>query len=382
MPTTPNHEYETPDEGASDWHEPLNSNFEQHDTDIEIRDTSDSLDDYEPKDGAKFLATDTGVVYTGDGSDWNESHTLGRTSDGGGIAFGATSNTASGRGSVVPGGTGNTASDSNALAMGESSTASGRMSLAFGNEATASNTNAVAMGTEAEASFTGSAMALGWGTVADAYGAKVIGTDASANGNDGALVFGDISQGGGGEKVRAQTSNQFVARARGGFWFGDDNNVTADTGKLIETSTGAYLSRGGTWTDSSSRTVKENIEPVDGPDALEKVQSLEISEWNYEDEAQETSHCGPMAEEFHETFGLGEDDEHIASLDTAGVALAAIQGLATELEARDDRIEDLENHVDDLQAQNERLEERLATIEDRLEARDASAGAESAAADD
>ena len=70
MPETPNHGYNVPNEGAQDWHEPLNENFEQYDTDIEIRDAEGNLGDYEPKQGAKFLATDTGDVYLGDGTDW------------------------------------------------------------------------------------------------------------------------------------------------------------------------------------------------------------------------------------------------------------------------------------------------------------------------
>ena len=37
MPQTPNHGYNVPNEGAQDWHVPLNDNFEQYDTDIEIR---------------------------------------------------------------------------------------------------------------------------------------------------------------------------------------------------------------------------------------------------------------------------------------------------------------------------------------------------------
>lgn len=69
---TENHDYNTPEKGASDWHIPLNGNFEALDTDVEIRDTEASLGEYTPKDGAKFLATDTGAVYVGDGSSWTQ----------------------------------------------------------------------------------------------------------------------------------------------------------------------------------------------------------------------------------------------------------------------------------------------------------------------
>jgi hypothetical protein len=56
-----------------------------------------------------------------------------------------------------------------------------------------------------------------------------------------------------------------------------------------------------------------------------------------------------MAEDFHAAFALGSGDRTIATVDTAGVALAAIQGLNAKLEA-----------------ENAALRERLAAIEARL----------------
>jgi len=67
---TDNHGYNTPSEGTLDWHVPLNENFERLDTEVEIRDADANRSNYTPTDGAKFLATDTGTVYLGDGTDW------------------------------------------------------------------------------------------------------------------------------------------------------------------------------------------------------------------------------------------------------------------------------------------------------------------------
>lgn len=67
---TENHGYKIPREGEQNWDEPLNENFERYDTDIELRAPESELGEYEPKAGAKFLATDTGEVYIGDGSSW------------------------------------------------------------------------------------------------------------------------------------------------------------------------------------------------------------------------------------------------------------------------------------------------------------------------
>ena len=67
---TDNHAYNTPTEGTLNWHVPLNDNFANLDVDVEIRDANENRGDYEPKQGAKFLATDTADVYVGDGSQW------------------------------------------------------------------------------------------------------------------------------------------------------------------------------------------------------------------------------------------------------------------------------------------------------------------------
>lgn len=68
---TENHQYNHPAKGTTNWHVPLNDNFAQFDTDIEIRDADANKGNYTPKQGAKFFATDTGAVYLGDGSSWN-----------------------------------------------------------------------------------------------------------------------------------------------------------------------------------------------------------------------------------------------------------------------------------------------------------------------
>lgn len=75
---TENHQYNHPAKGTTDWHIPLNKNFERFDTDIEIRDADANRGNYTPKQGAKFLATDTEKVYLGDGSSWNELTTSGK----------------------------------------------------------------------------------------------------------------------------------------------------------------------------------------------------------------------------------------------------------------------------------------------------------------
>jgi hypothetical protein len=139
------------------------------------------------------------------------------------------------------------------------------------------------------------------------------------------------------------------------------------------------------WTTTSSRAVKTNIDPVDPQDALAGVDSMEVATWEYESEdgdGADTTHIGPMAEDFHDAFDVGSSDEHINSINADGVALAAIQGLSAELDERDGRIDDLETtvedqraelaerdgRIDDIEAENEQLRERNAELEQRLAA--------------
>lgn len=80
---TDNHNYTTPEKGTTDWHIPLNENFQKIDTDAEIRDIESNRSGYAPKDGAAFRATDTGNVFIGDGSTWNKQNPPADTSSGG-----------------------------------------------------------------------------------------------------------------------------------------------------------------------------------------------------------------------------------------------------------------------------------------------------------
>lgn len=78
---TENNNYNEPDGGSSSWHIPLNENFQRLDTDVEVRDLDANLSSYTPKDGAKFLAEDTGAVYIGDGSSWSKIGVISDPSD-------------------------------------------------------------------------------------------------------------------------------------------------------------------------------------------------------------------------------------------------------------------------------------------------------------
>lgn len=94
----------------------------------------------------------------------------------------------------------------------------------------------------------------------------------------------------------------------------------------------ATLSNGGTWTNASSRSYKENFTAVNGLDVLRRLVALPIMTWDYIGSG-EGLHMGPVAEDFKASFGLAGDGKSISTVDADGIALAAIQGLNAKLES-------------------------------------------------
>lgn len=74
---TDNHGYQLFANGESGWEH--RTDLKALDIDVEVRDTDANRGNYTPKDGAKYLATDTGRIYLGDGSSWNPEWNLGST---------------------------------------------------------------------------------------------------------------------------------------------------------------------------------------------------------------------------------------------------------------------------------------------------------------
>jgi hypothetical protein len=70
-----------------------------------------------------------------------------------------------------------------------------------------------------------------------------------------------------------------------------------------------------------------------------------------------------MAQDFAAAFGLGADDRHIFTLDAAGVALAAIQGLHALAQAQQARLDALERELTALRDETAALRAELALRE-------------------
>jgi Chaperone of endosialidase len=116
------------------------------------------------------------------------------------------------------------------------------------------------------------------------------------------------------------------------------------------------LTISGMLTENSSRSVKHNFSNPDTLDILERVNNLPLYKWTYQFDEPSVRHFGPMAEDFYSRFGLGATNKGISTMDTSGVALAAIQGLSQILEAKD-------TEIDKLKQANQEIADRLSAIE-------------------
>ncbi|MBI3194455.1 MAG: tail fiber domain-containing protein [Ignavibacteriae bacterium] len=246
-------------------------------------------------------------------------------------------NIASNTNAFIGGGNRNTASGDNAVVSGGYNNLSSELNSTIGGGAgnIASDWYATVPGgaeNEAKARYT---LAAGTHAKANHVGSTVITAMTWTLSND------TISSGG---------SGQMVLRADGGLYIGQNTTGSApfDSAKLINTSSGAYLTAGGTWTNSSDKNKKEHFVPVDGKVLLEKLSTLPISMWNYIGEENNVKHIGPMAQDFRAMFGLGNDDKSISTIDPAGIALATIQELNKQNQSLQARIEELEKFVQSL----------------------------------
>jgi len=97
----------------------------------------------------------------------------------------------------------------------------------------------------------------------------------------------------------------------------------------------------------SSRKLKKNFEQINAAEILDKIANLSIEKWVYKHREDEL-HIGPIAEDFYETFGLGASSEQISTIDSDGIALAAIQALKSENDELRQLITNLQSQVEEI----------------------------------
>jgi hypothetical protein len=230
---------------------------------------------------------------------------------------GGLGNTASGYGSTIAGGGANSASSDGATVGG------GGFNWASANFATVPG---------------------GTLNVASGVGSFAAGRTSWAA-HDGSFVWGD-----GTAAAVSQGPNTFNVLATGGMRFYFD--TAGHHCDLTSTANWQCFS-------ASDRNVKADFAAVDGRGVLARVAAMPIQTWTYKSEVPSVRHIGPMAQDFHAAFDVGEDDRQINTVDANGVALAAIQGLHQVVQEK-------EAAIAALQRQNVVLEARVAALEQAI----------------
>lgn len=268
-----------------------------------------------------------------------------------------------------------TASGAESVALGNNGTASADRAFAFNG--TASAVGAVAIGSGAQAT-NDDALALGPSSIAGGLASITIGPSI-ANGNfgvaiglqnsasgqfsvaigknartanrQGSVVIGDACASFSSDSVYATANNQFVVRGCGGIRMFTNQGLTA----------GVEIAAGGSgWSAVSDRSRKENFLAVTDEDVLTRIRRVPVTTWNYRTQDRTIRHMGPMAQDFHAAFGLGESHLMINSVDIDGVNLAGVQALDRTAQRHEARIAELEATNAALLARIERLERLVA----------------------
>jgi hypothetical protein len=103
-------------------------------------------------------------------------------------------------------------------------------------------------------------------------------------------------------------------------------------GTDVSNGNGAYLTSGGAWVGGSSRSFKENFQPLNSQDLLAKISGLPVEAWQYG------------------TVRNGQrDDKYLSPGDVAGVALAGVKELTQENRELRQIIEELNHRIAELE---------------------------------
>lgn len=243
-------------------------------------------------------------------------------------------NVALGLNSLVGGGTGNAATaEHSTVGGGFSHAASGFASTVGGGyDNTASGDSATVPGGQFN---------VAGGNYSLAAGRRAIVRDTAAagspGGDRGTFIWADTID----ADFVSDGIDRFLVRASGG------TKIYSNSAATI----GVQLAAGGnSWGMLSDKNAKENFKSIDASELLQRVAELPVTFWNLKSQSTNIKHIGPMAQDFHAAFGLGESDTHINSSDIDGVTLAAIQGLHQVMQEKDCEIAELKSEVSDLKA--------------------------------
>jgi len=182
-------------------------------------------------------------------------------------------------------------------------------------------------------------LVMGANTSASGDNSFAGGRHAQADHNN-SFVWSDLPIGPSVVPLQTSADNQFLVRSAGGIQFYTNASLT----------TGVELTPGATsWSSITSLDGVRNLRPAESEYILGKIETLPINRYSYNSEKESVEHIGPMADDFHNQFGVGADGRHISAQDQAGIALAGIKEMI--------------NIINQLKDKNAELERRIAELE-------------------
>ena len=233
------------------------------------------------------------------------------------------------------------------VAIGTSSQAQSASTVAIGNGANASNTSAIAIGggasiTQAQGQYS---MAIGYRAYASATDAIAIGDYAQAQGT-ATIVIGNNLYNGNANTVAIGNSSNTTIKLNGA----TSTSYALQVGTSSSNGNGAYLTKGGVWTNASDVNLKESFSFINGNEILQKIAQLNITKWKYI--GTDEYHIGQMAQDFYALFNVGNDDKRISTIDPSGIALVGIQALNEKIDLQQKMIDELTKKLAELTQNN------------------------------
>jgi hypothetical protein len=240
------------------------------------------------------------------------------------------------------------------FAAGHVSITVGEASVALGRGNIARGLGSAALGYHSEANGAYS-HSFGYYNLSNGDYSTSMGALCQAN-HLGAFVYADASNLSG-YNLYSTANNQFTVRASGGYIFYSNPAMTS----------GVTLAAGsGSWASLSDSTKKENFSLVNYQEILEKLKTLNVYTWNYKSQDSKIRHIGPTAQDFFKTFGLGENNTTINTVDIDGINMAAIKALAEKTRLLEKQSLELDNaleQIKQLKAEKELFKKELSELE-------------------
>ncbi|MCP4216956.1 MAG: tail fiber domain-containing protein, partial [bacterium] len=137
-------------------------------------------------------------------------------------------------------------------------------------------------------------------------------------------------------RLRAGDAEQVRIDSNGNVGFGVFSGLTHP----IQAASGAHLTTGGAWTNSSSRELKENIVNLTTIEAFDTLSGLSPVKYNYKNEKDEPC-VGFIAEDVPEMVAQ-KDRKSLSPMDVVGVLTKVVQEQQKTIKELNERLERLE----------------------------------------